>query len=224
MNVWEQHKIKIPFIPSYTNFMILNLLRHCLIYDPDSSPSCTVLYMILILPRQYLIVHENRRYTFGKVRVGRNKWYLYFMLFTYGEESGSYIRQWRGRFRIICKSDREESGSYIRQWRGKIRIIAKVNWSEWFLFCKFLFLTFPTKIPCPLLYEYPQRKTRPQYWYKIVYQYCNVFHHFCIVMEVYLRMCVIKSPKFLIIFFIIIKKYHAPFYMNIPKEKPFQTG
>jgi hypothetical protein len=40
--------------------------------------------------------------------------------------------------------------------------------------------------------------------HKIVYQYCNVFHHFCIVMEVYLRMCVIKSPKFLIVFFIII--------------------
>ena len=72
-----------PVTVLYTG-MILNLPRHCLIYDPDSSPSCTVLYMILILPRQYLIVHENRRYTFGKVRVGRNKWYLYFMLFTYG--------------------------------------------------------------------------------------------------------------------------------------------
>jgi hypothetical protein len=31
-----------------------------------------------------------------------------------GEESGSYIRQWR-----------EESWSYIRQWRGRIRIIYK---------------------------------------------------------------------------------------------------
>jgi hypothetical protein len=31
--------------------MIPILPRHCLIYDPDSSPSVTVLYMILILPR-----------------------------------------------------------------------------------------------------------------------------------------------------------------------------
>jgi hypothetical protein len=36
-------------------YMILILPCHCLIYDPDSSPSCTVLYMILNLPRHCLI-------------------------------------------------------------------------------------------------------------------------------------------------------------------------
>jgi hypothetical protein len=42
-------------------------------------------------------------------------------------ESGSYIRQWQGRIRIIYKTvqDGEESGSYIRQWQGRIRIIYK---------------------------------------------------------------------------------------------------
>jgi hypothetical protein len=57
-----------------------------------------------------------------------------------GEESGSYIRQWRGRIRIIYKtvtgknqdyiydSDEEESGSSIRQWRGRIRIIYIRQW------------------------------------------------------------------------------------------------
>ena len=35
--------------------MIPILPRHCLIYDPDSSPSCTVLYMIPILPRHSYI-------------------------------------------------------------------------------------------------------------------------------------------------------------------------
>jgi hypothetical protein len=59
-----------------------------------------ILYMILILPRHCLI-------------------YMILIL--------SYIRQWRGRFRIIYKSDGEESGSYIRQWRGKIRIIYKIR-------------------------------------------------------------------------------------------------
>jgi hypothetical protein len=91
--------------------MILILPRHCFIYDPDSSPSCTVLYMNLILRKtekavcvQHKIkipfipsytnftntytsdfhVRWKKPYVYGKVRVGRNKWYLYFMLFTYG--------------------------------------------------------------------------------------------------------------------------------------------
>jgi hypothetical protein len=51
---------------------------HCLIYDHDSSPSCSVLYMILILPRHCHI------------------WSWFF--------PGSYIRQWRERIRIIYKT------------------------------------------------------------------------------------------------------------------------
>jgi hypothetical protein len=34
------------FFPVTVLYMILNLPRHCIIYDPDSSPSCTALYMI----------------------------------------------------------------------------------------------------------------------------------------------------------------------------------
>ena len=66
-------------------YMILILPRHCLIYDPDSSPSLsyiwswffpiTVLYMILILPRHCIIydpdsspsvpyLHEERSYKY----------------------------------------------------------------------------------------------------------------------------------------------------------------
>ena len=53
------------FFPVTVLYMILILPRHCLIYDPDSTPSlsyiwswffpATVLYMILILPRHCLI-------------------------------------------------------------------------------------------------------------------------------------------------------------------------
>jgi hypothetical protein len=53
------------FFPVTVLYTILILPRHCLIYDPDSSPSLsyiwfwffpvTVFYMILILPRQYQI-------------------------------------------------------------------------------------------------------------------------------------------------------------------------
>jgi hypothetical protein len=37
------------------------------------------------------------------------------------------LRYWRGRISIIYDSDGEESGSYIRQWQGRIRIIDIVS-------------------------------------------------------------------------------------------------
>jgi hypothetical protein len=41
------------FFPVTVSYMILVLPRHCLKYDPDSSPSLS--YMMLILPCQYLV-------------------------------------------------------------------------------------------------------------------------------------------------------------------------
>ena len=49
-----QCTIVIHIIYNHVLYMTLILPRHCLIYDPDSSPLCTVLYMILILPRHAL--------------------------------------------------------------------------------------------------------------------------------------------------------------------------
>jgi hypothetical protein len=49
-----QCTIVIHIIYNHVLYMTLILPSHCLIYDPDSSPLCTVLYMILILPRHAL--------------------------------------------------------------------------------------------------------------------------------------------------------------------------
>ena len=70
-------------------YMILILPRHCLIYDPDSSPSLsyiwfwffpiTILYMILILPRHCLIYHPDSSPSVPNNTDLKNNWNLSFI-------------------------------------------------------------------------------------------------------------------------------------------------
>ena len=65
--------------------MIPILPRHCIIYDPDSSPSVPYLHEERLF--NLTLFFKFRRsggLRIFKVRVGRNKWCLYFMLFAYG--------------------------------------------------------------------------------------------------------------------------------------------
>jgi hypothetical protein len=99
------------FFPVTVLYMILILLRRYLIYDPDSSLSLsyiwswffpvTVLYMILILPRHCLMYDPDSSPS------------LSYIWDSDGEEAGSYIRQWRGRIRIIYKTVTEKNQDHI---------------------------------------------------------------------------------------------------------------
>ena len=77
--------------------MILILPRHYLIYDPDSSPSCTVLYMILILPRHCLIYMTKNNWNLSFIHyffILPFIFYIVWQFSPYGEESGYSLNSW----------------------------------------------------------------------------------------------------------------------------------
>jgi hypothetical protein len=88
-------------------YMILILARHSLSYISSWFFPVTVLYMILFLPRHCLIYYPDSSH---KTVTWKNQDYIYD---SDEEESGSFIRQWRGRIRIIYMTVKGKNQDHI---------------------------------------------------------------------------------------------------------------